>query len=111
MEYPDKIYEQLAETLASCYRSIDWAKAGAKARRNKEEHFATRIRSSGNERTVPAAIDRLAKRCNVGCFDMELDAVAYLAENEKEVRRRLRTESVYVALLAAKLVKEMKVKK
>jgi prophage DNA circulation protein len=108
MEFPDEIYRQLAETLASCYRSVDWSKSGSKS---AYDYFAARVRSAGHERTVPAAMDRLAKRCNVASFDMEPDAVAFLVANEREVLRRLRTESVYVALLAAKLAKEPKVKK
>ena len=105
MEFPDKIYEQLAETLASCYRSIDWSKSGQKS---AYDYFAARVRSAGHERTVPAALDRLAKRCNLISFDMEPDGIAYLEANRFEVLRRLRTESVYVALLAAKLAKEKK---
>lgn len=105
MEFPDKIYENLAEVLASCYRSIDWSRAGQKS---AYDYFAARVRSAGHERTVPSALDRLAKRCNLISFDMEPDAIVYLAENTPEVLRRLRTESVYVALLAAKLAKEKK---
>ena len=105
MKYPDQIYENLADVLASCYQSIDWSKAGQKS---AYDYFAARVRSAGHERTVPAAIDRLAKRCNVASFDVEPDAIAFLAANEREVLRRLRTESVYVALLAAKLAKEKK---
>jgi hypothetical protein len=55
-------------------------------------------------------MDRLAKRCNVASFDMEPEAIAFMVANEREVLRRLRTESIYVALLAAKFSKE-KVKK
>jgi prophage DNA circulation protein len=105
MEYPDRIYESMAEVLSSCYRSIDWSKAGQKS---AYDYFAARVRSAGHERTVPAALDRLAKRCNVASFDMEPEAVAFLVSREREVLRRLRTESVYVALLAAKLAKEKK---
>jgi hypothetical protein len=108
MEFPDKIYESLAEVLASCYRSIDWSKTGQKS---AYDYFSARVRSAGHERTVPAALDRLAKRCNLGSFDMGPDAIAYLEENRFEVLRRLRAESIYVALLAAKLAKETKVKK
>jgi len=108
MDFPDRIYEQLAETLANCYKSIDWSKAGQKS---AYDFFAARVRSAGHERTVPAALDRLAKRCNLGSFDMEPDAIASLEANRGEVLRRLRTESVYVALLAAKLAKEQKAKK
>lgn len=107
MEFPDEIYEKMAESLAACYRSIDWSKAGQKS---AYDYFAARVRSAGHERTVPAAMDRLAKRCNLVSFDMEPDAIAFLAANEREVLRRLRTESVYVALLAAKLTKEQKAK-
>lgn len=105
MEFPDELYKQLAETLANCYRNIDWSKAGQKS---SYDYFAARVRSAGHERTVPAALDRLAKRCNLVSFDMEPAAIAFLAANESEVMRRLRTESVYVALLAAKLAKEKK---
>jgi len=108
MEYPDKIYESMAEVLASCYRSIDWSKAGQKS---AYDYFSARVRSAGHERTVPSALDRLAKRCNVASFDMEPEAIAFLVANEREVLRRLRTESVYVALLAAKLSKERKMLK
>ena len=108
MEFPDEIYRQLAEALANCYRSIDWSKAGQKS---AYDYFAARVRSAGHERTVPAALDRLAKRCNLVSFDMDTDSVAALEANRAEVLRRLRTESVYVALLAAKLAKERKAKK
>lgn len=107
MEFPDEIYRQLAETLASCYRSVDWSKSGSKS---AYDYFTARVRSAGHERTVPAAMDRLAKRCNVASFDMEPEAIAFMVANEREVLRRLRTESIYVALLAAKFSKE-KVKK
>jgi hypothetical protein len=105
MEFPDEIYRQLAETLANCYRSIDWSRAGQKS---AYDYFAARVGSAGHERTVPAAMDRLAKRCNLISFDMDTDGIAMLEANRFEVLRRLRTESVYVALLAAKLAKEKK---
>lgn len=105
VEFPDELYGKLAEVLSNCYRSIDWGKAGQKS---AYDYFAARVRSAGHERTVPAALDRLAKRCNVASFDMEPDFVALLTTQEREVLRRMRSESVYVALLAAKLAKEKK---
>lgn len=108
MEFPDEIYRQLAETLASCYRSVDWSKSGSKS---AYDYFAARVRSAGHERTVPAALDRLAKRCSVASFEMDTGIVASLEANRSEVLRRLRAESIYVALLSAKLAKEQKAKK
>jgi prophage DNA circulation protein len=105
MEFPDDIYGAMATVMASCYRSIDWSKAGQKS---AYDYFAARVRSAGHERTVPAAMDRLAKRCRVMSFLQDMDAMALMQANSTEVLRRMRNESIYVALLAAKLAKEQK---
>lgn len=105
MEFPDEISERLSAVLASCYRSIDWSKAGQKS---AYDYFATRVRSASHERTFPAALDRLARRCNLASFQMEPDDVVFLQKNEAEVMRRMRTETMPVAMFAAAYAKEKK---
>jgi hypothetical protein len=109
MNYPDAIYEAMAEMLMECYRSIDWCKAGQKS---AYDYFAVRIQSAGITcKTVPSALNHLAKRCNVAAFDMDTDLVSKLIENEKQVLWRMAHESAYIALLAATLAKERRKKK
>jgi hypothetical protein len=108
MKFPDEIYEQLAEVLASCYRSIDWSKAGQKS---AYDYFATRVRSAGDARSVPVALNLLARRCNVTYFDIDPDALVFLCQNEREVLHRLRSAPIPIAMMATKLAKERKAQK
>ena len=105
MEFPDEIYKNIAEILSNAYMMIDWKKTGQK---NAYDYFAVRVRSAGHERTVPSAIDRLAKRCNLMSFDIDPDTIALLEANQKLVLQRLRKESVYIALLSANVAKAKK---
>jgi|GEM_PF-1403042 len=105
VETTDDLYAAMTEVMAACYRSIDWSKAGQKS---AYDYFASRVRSSGYAPTVPAALERLARRCNVISFDLDLPRVRLLDSERREVLRRMRDESVYVALLAAKRAKELK---
>jgi len=112
MEFPDEIYRKLAETLANCYRSIDWKKAGAKS---AYDFMAGRIRIGGHERTVAAALETIAAKCplqarggTATAFEYDPDLLLDLEKETPEVLRRMRNESIYIALLVAKLAKEKK---
>ena len=112
MEFRDKIDESLATILSSCYRSIDWKKAGAKS---AYDFMASRIRIGGHERTIASALDTIAAKCplqarggNATAWEYDPGLLVELEANRAEVLRRMRNESIYIALLAAKLAKEKK---
>lgn len=115
MEYRDKLDELLATVLASCYRSIDWKKAGAKS---AYDFMAGRIRIGGRERTIAAALELIARKCplqarggNATAFEYDPAILPELEKSAPEVLRRMRSESIYIALLAANLAKEQKLTK
>jgi len=110
LEFRDKIDESLATILSSCYRSIDWKKAGAKS---AYDFMAGRIRIGGHERTIAAALETMAAKCPLQAHASTATAFEYdpellLGLDTAEVLRRMRNESIYLALLAAKLAKEKK---
>ena len=75
--------------------------------------MASRIRIGGHERTVAAALETIAAKCPLSAGGGNATAFEYDPEllldlDTTEVLRRMRNESIYLALLAAKLAKEKK---
>lgn len=122
-EYPDEIYKVLAEVISNYYAAIDWKKAGAKS---AYDFTASRLVIGGHAKSVPAAFDLIARKSplmarrseyepqgkrvegNGSAFAYDPDQMVFLVANQREVLRRMREESQYLALAAAKLAKERK---
>ena len=95
----DEIQDNLVTLLKSAYKKVDWKRMKG---RSSYDVFQHRLKVASYSDSVKKFVEKLCKGLSLQSVDVDPELIDRLESNCDEVLRRLREETVYYTLLAAK---------
>ena len=102
----DEIGENLVDALVSVYQRVDWKRISKRS--IATDVFSHKLKVSGNMPTVERMLEKLSYSLGVQSIFIDSNVIKRLKDNEDEVLRRVREETVYYTLLTMEKNKEKK---
>jgi hypothetical protein len=103
-----ELHEKVADVLAEVYRRVDWRKMTS-MKRTAVDQFADRVRVASQERSFTRAVDRMCRQLGLSSVGAAPEDLMDLNDNNDEVMDLMRTDAVFLALLAQDKARRTKV--
>jgi len=98
-------YRNLAYLLAKIYWRADWSKIAKSKKIRAEDVFQHRIKVAGAVQSIPRFVDKLCNLLSLQNVAISSKIIDELEKEQKETKRILREESIYISRKAIELAK------
>lgn len=100
--------EALEYVLAKTYMRVPWRRMG---NRSAYDIFQHRVKVAANMGNIKKFIEKLCHGLHLQSISVDPEIIDFLEEHREEVLEKVREETVYWVLRAAKKAKELKTEK
>lgn len=101
-------YQNISYLLAKIYWRADWSKIAKSKKIRAEDVFQHKIKVAGAMQSIPRFVDKLCNLLSLQNVAISSQIIDELEIEQKETKRILREESIYISRKAIELAKLLK---